>query len=199
MEEKNLEEKDPKNNMDSKQTKSIEESNLDGEKNSNSDLVENINYKLSFEYEVKNTDTITTINNLNINQIKDYINKNYYEKFNKIDDIDRDKLIKDLVVFRGFKEELEINLKNEDLFSFFMMFLLNITSVVLNLNKSLQIVDSKIIVDTMFLITIILGFSIIWLFIRTGKKSDSSRLKVVNYGLQTLEVIKEEIDAKKKD
>ena len=167
-------------------------------KKSNSDLVKNINYKLSFEYKVKNSETlITTINRLKINQLKDYIYNNYYVKSSRVKDINRERLLNDLVVFKAYKEDLEINIKNEDLFIVFMTLLLNITSIVLNVSKSMGKVYIESIIDFMSILTSILAASLIWLLLRTGVKSYSSKLKVVNYGIHTLETLKEEMDRKK--
>lgn len=143
--------------------------------------------------ESSETIEISSINKLNIDQIKEYIYNNYYVKSSRVETINRDKLLKDLVVFKAYKEDLEINIKNEDLFTVFMTLLLNITSIVLNLNTSLKLINSEVIVGLMIVITIILAFSVMWLLIRTGVKSDSSRLKVVNYGIHTLEAIKEDM------
>lgn len=226
-------------------------------KNPESNLVENINYKLGFDYEVKKnkykynslikkfivfvisvikkvfnmikkffkyvipdifinlydakkySDTITliNINRLNIDQIKDYIYKNYYGKLNKPEEIDRDKLLNDLVVFKAYKEDLEINIKNDSLIKDIFTLFISVLGIYVSIPSILQEIGTNRLEtanngDTIILIgfatIFIVVFSVIWVFIRTDKKSDSSRLKVVNYGIYTLEAIKEEMDSKDK-
>lgn len=226
-------------------------------KNPESNLVENINYKLGFDYEVKKnkykynslikkfivfvisvikkvfnmikkffkyvipdifinlydakkySDTITliNINRLNIDQIKDYIYKNYYGKFNKLQEIERDKLLNDLVVFKAYKEDLEINIKNDSLIKDIFTLFISVLGIYVSIPSILQEIGTNRLEtanngDTIILIgfatIFIVVFSVIWVFIRTDKKSDSSRLKVVNYGIYTLEAIKEEMDSKDK-
>lgn len=210
-----------------------------------SNLVENINYKLGFDYEVKKnkynsnlkklivivisgikkifkydipdifinlcdakkySDTITliNINRLNIDQIKDYIFKNYYGKLNKPEEIDRDKLLNDLVVFKAYKEDLEINIKNDNLFKEFFELLLKVVTIFISLNSIIEKIDVNIerskglVIDLGFLTILMIVFLLLWIFMTIGKNSDSSRLKVVNYGIYTLEAIKEEMDRKDK-
>lgn len=226
-------------------------------KNPESNFVENINYKLGFDYEVKKnkykynsylkifivfvisvikkafniiknffkyeipdifinlydakkySDTITliNINRLNIDQIKDYIYKNYYGKLNKPEEIDRYKLLNDLVVFKAYKEDLEINIKNDSLIKDIFTLFISVLGIYVSIPSILQEIGTNRLEtanngDTIILIgfatIFIVVFSVIWVFIRTDKKSDSSRLKVVNYGIYTLEAIKEEMDSKDK-
>lgn len=218
-------------------------------KNPESNLVENINYKLGFDYEVKKnkykynsylkkfivfvisvikkvfnmiknlfkyaipdifinlydakkysyTITLININRLNIDQIKDYIFKNYYGKLNKPEEIDRDKLLNDLVVFKAYKEDLEINIKNDNLFKEFFELLLKVVTIFISLNSIIEKIDVNIerskglVIDLGFLTILMIGFLLIWIFMTIGKNSDSSRLKVVNYGIYTLEAIKEDM------
>lgn len=171
-------------------------------------LVESINYRLSFCYKVKKSDKtikLKNINSLNIEQIKDYIYNNYYVKFRKCKSIKRDKLLKDLVVFKTYKEDLEINIKKDslikDIFTLFISILgiyVSITSILQKIGTNkLEIANNgETIVFIGFAPIIILIFSVIWAYISTDKKSDSSRLKVVNYGIHTLEAIKEDMDRK---
>ena len=171
-------------------------------------LVESINYRLSFCYKVKKSDKtikLKNINSLNIEQIKDYIYNNYYVKFKSCKTIKRDKLLKDLVVFKTYKEDLEIKIKNDslikDIFTLFISILgiyVSITSILQKIGTNkLEIANNgETIVFIGFAPIIILIFSVIWAYISTDKKSDSSRLKVVNYGIHTLEAIKEEMDRK---
>ena len=226
-------------------------------KNPESNFVENINYKLGFDYEVKKnkykynsylkifivfvisvikkafniiknffkyeipdifinlydakkySDTITliNINRLNIDQIKDFIYKNYYGKLNKPEEIDRYKLLNDLVVFKAYKEDLEINIKNDSLIKDIFTLFISVLGIYVSIPSILQEIGTNRLEtanngDTIILIgfatIFIVVFSVIWVFIRTDKKSDSSRLKVVNYGIYTLEAIKEEMDSKDK-
>ena len=157
----------------------------------------------------KYSDTITliNINRLNIDQIKDYIYKNYYGKLNKPEEIDRDKLLNDLVVFKAYKEDLEINIKNDSLIKDIFTLFISVLGIYVSIPSILQEIGTNRLEtanngDTIILIgfatIFIVVFSVIWVFIRTDKKSDSSRLKVVNYGIYTLEAIKEEMDSKDK-
>ena len=168
-------------------------------------LVESINYRLSFCYKVKKSDKtikLKNINSLNIEQIKDYIYNNYYVKFKSCKTIKRDKLLKDLVVFKTYKEDLEIKIKNDSLIKDHFDLFLKVITIYISLHSiSLKISnnaenDKDYIAGLLIVITFIIVFSVIWTFITTGKKSDSTRLKVVNYGIHTLEAIKEEMDRK---
>lgn len=135
---------------------------------------------------------ISNINELNINQIKFYLHRNYYEKLNTPKEIDRDKLLNDLVVFKAYKEDLELNIKNNNLFIVFITIFLNIISIFVNVGIALKNLNDETLAGIFFLIIFVLVFSLIWTNITTGKKSNSSKLKVVNYGIYMLEAIKED-------
>lgn len=149
---------------------------------------------------------ISNIKDLNINQIKCYLHNYYYGKLNKLQEIERDKLLNDLVVFKAYKEDLEINIKNDSLIKDIFTLFISILGIYVSMPSILQEIDANSIEkanneETKILIgfatLFIILFSVIWVIIRTDKKSDSSRLKVVNYGVHTLEAIKEEMDIKK--
>lgn len=196
-------------------------------KNYESNLVENINYKLSYDYEIEKPDKFITINSLKVEKIKDYIYKNYYVKSDDIDNIDKDKLLKDLVVFKAYKEDLEINIGNDSLIKDIITIFLSVLAIFVsiysisqktnsydiiintitnipntdlnkiisanNINNASFIENNKeLLVQISLILIMILLFIVMWSFIIRGKKSDSERLKVVNYGIHTLEAIKEE-------
>lgn len=177
-------------------------------KNPETNFIDNINYKLSYAYKVEKgnkTNTLYSIKNLNIYQIKEYIYKNYYVepiynnyyvKSSRVKIINRDKLLKDLVVFKAYKEDLEISIKNDNLFIVFITISLNMLSIIVDVGTKLKNLNKENLVDIFFVIGYFLVVLSIWMIITKGKKSDSSRLKVVNYGIHTLESIKEEKDRK---
>lgn len=180
--------------------------------------------------ESSETIEISSINKLKIYQIKDYIYNNYYVKSNRAKTINRERLLKDLVVFKAYKEDLEINIKNnsliKDIFTMDLSIIaicvsmysfsqrtysndiiINATNIPTNaLNKIVSANNSNSVnlaKDDLsffgwigFALIIISAFLVLWFLIKTGKKSDSSRLKVVNYGIHTLEAIKEEKERK---
>lgn len=153
--------------------------------------------------ESSETIEISSINKLNIDQIKEYIYNNYYVKSSRVETINRDELLKDLIVFKAYKEDLEITIKNDSLIKDIFTLFISVLGIYVSIPSILQEIGTNRLEtanngDTIILIgfatIFIVVFSVIWVFIRTDKKSDSSRLKVVNYGIYTLEVIKEEMD-----
>lgn len=125
-EEKNLEEKDPKNNIDSKQTQTFED-----EKNKNISKLkaeENKNiYKLFYSAK-------KDITKLNCEEIINYIDNNYLLKTKP----KREHLLKDLITFKTYREEIKIRLNNLNFFDNILdkiMLVLSIIAAVAVANK----------------------------------------------------------------
>lgn len=85
------------------------------------------------------------------------------------------------------------------MFKEFFELLLKVVTIFISLNSIIEKIDVNIerskglVIDLGFLTILMIGFLLIWIFMTIGKNSDSSRLKVVNYGIYTLEAIKEDM------
>lgn len=118
-----------------------------------------------------------------IEDMEDYLKSNYLGK----EFIKKDKIINDLVIFKSYRDELEINIRNENILN---EFLSNTIAVFIGM-LSLIIVSNKIAVVVILFFYIF--FRSVLLAVTTGKKSDSSRLKTINKIIHTLEAIKENL------
>lgn len=136
MEEKNLEEKDPKNNMYSKQTQTIED-----EKNKNISKLEAEDNKNIYElfYSSKKD-----IKELDCEEIINYIDNNYLIKTKP----KGEHLLKDLITFKTYREEIKIRLNNLNFFDNILdkiMLVLSIIAAVVVANK---VITREVLRDT---------------------------------------------------
>lgn len=174
MEEKNLEEKDPKNNMDSEQTKTIEESNPDGEKNSNND-------------ENRFDDTFKLISgDITLNYVEDYsklldqLNSDYINNEN-IENIDN--LVKDIAELKAYRDYLENYEKNnESIISLLVIFLTCFFGIFgLDDKKSISFLD-------WFTVVVLLLIIVFYHIFRISGKSSIHKARLINKIIYKLEV-----------
>lgn len=174
MEEKNLEEKDPKNNMDSKQTQTIEESNPDGEKNSNDE---------GYHFE----DTFKLISgDITLNYVEDYsklldqLNSDYINNEN-IDNIDN--LVKDIAELKAYRDYLEnFEKNNESIISLFVIILTCFLALFgLDDKESINIFDWLTVVA---LLVIIVAYHLF----RISDKSSIHKARLINRIIYKLEL-----------
>lgn len=229
-EEKNLEERNPKNNIDSKQTQIIEENNVDREKNSNNDIVQeesihdkcifcrsisrisnrfgkvdeayNLSYSIAGKYNAQE---------LNSKEIKEYA----MTKYTNNDDFSPEGLVSDLRVFKHLKDDIELNVEDDNIYSNTLVVLSSIVSTFLLIQLEIISSDAKVLepirkritegsIEVIYFIAgIIFLFTILYIGIsylfRKGKKSSFSRLIAVNFAVKELESKKEKIESEKKD
>lgn len=171
-------------------------------------------YKLSYEFKNSDEKIITSPTDMEIRDIADYIQKKYLDE----PTIEKVKLINDLVVFKTYRDNLDIEIKNEDIFpnllSGFMTVYIAFLSVEIAdknnyLTKILKFVDKEKDIDQetiekileytknglillVFIFVIVLIITLISLF-RTSKKSNSNKLKTVDNAIHILEALKDEM------
>lgn len=143
-----------------------------------------IDYKLSYSEEVS-----LSPNNMDCNKMLNYLNKNY--KCNE--DIDRNKLLNDLITFKSYKDNLEIKIKKDELFSKFISDLITIfiglvALFVMFLNIKKIDYRSILMIYGVFIVIVYVFY-----FIRSSKKYYYEYLNGVNIVIHTLEEIKTEI------
>lgn len=160
-------------------------------KNINPLILDNKEYKYTLSY----YETYTT-NEFKSDDVIKYINNNYSNfDFKNCDEEIRQNLLNDLILFKTLKNEFEINIRNDDLSKDTMQFYVTAIGIFLAILSA-----GKITITTGTMLAMI-GVVVLYVFlnqimirIRTSKKSDSWKLRAVNYAIHTLETIKEEID-----
>lgn len=121
-----------------------------------------------------------------IEDMEDYLKSNYLGK----EFIKKDKIINDLVIFKTLRDELEISIRNNNIFSEFISSIITVF---------IAIATSDYAKEEGFLksaIIIFLGYTFIkyaMLIVITGNKSDSKKLVCVNKIIYTLESIKDNL------
>lgn len=174
MEEKNLEEKDPKNNMDSEQTQIIKESDSDKEKNSNDD-----------EYLFDETFKLIS-GNITLNYVEDYsklldqLESDYINNEN-IENIDN--LVKDIAELKAYRDYLENYEKNnESIISLFVIFLTCMLAL-------FGLVDKKSIdYFDLFTVVALLVIIVAYHLFRISDKSSIYKARIINKIIYKLEV-----------
>lgn len=135
MEEKNLDEKDPKNNMDSEQTQTIED-----EKNKNISKLEAEENKNIYElfYSAKKD-----IKELDCEGIINYIDNNYLIKTKP----KREHLLKDLITFKTYREKIKIRLDNLNFFSNILDKIMLVLSIIAALAVANKLITLELLRD----------------------------------------------------
>lgn len=122
-----------------------------------------------------------------------YAQDQYIDK--EIESINKKAFLKDLALFKAFRTEIELDIKNRaEFFSYVSMFLV-ILSIVLtshNVTKTTHINMSRIVAY----IAIGLLFYIFYRFVIKKKDTKFKKYETVNYIIYNLEFKKEEFDAK---
>lgn len=199
MEEKNLEEKDPKNNMDSEQTQTIEESNLD-------DDIEFIytsldrerrSYKLSYDDK--------KLEELSDTGIKKYVQDHYLKKDNSNqEDLDNNKLLKDIATFKTFRDNLKADMDHfQTLSNFIISLVLAVSSIIITVALAPEH-PNLLCVLKIFYITVSIVFSLLLgklIMFDYNRKNNSkfNKLKIVNESIHILEYKKEKLTQKLED
>ena len=119
----------------------------------------------------------------------EYVNTNYLYNENRV----LNNLLKDLIIFKTYRDEIEKEIKNEGIAREIIIFFISVISAIL----SLKAINKEHLSNEQ--VNIVFFALIIYIFLKvaielfaTSKNSDSSRLIVVNYAIYTLESIKEE-------
>ncbi len=217
------------NNTVSKQTKLIDENNVDGEKNSNNDIAqeESTNegifckavscisnffckvddaYNLSFSYSGKNN-----IQSMDSIEVRKYIN----EYYNNERSIEKKQILDDLKIFKMIRDDLEMSLEDDTTFlnllttynaiiaSMISLMVTIGTSTSKKLENSRAMITEEIMLFGMRTMRYFMLFTIVLVFIfyihRLCKKSLYKKLKSVKFGINILEDKKERLEFEKKD
>lgn len=162
---------------------------------------QNFSYELSYE-------KVKDLNYLSREEILRYINDNYIndDQFKKKD------LINDLIAFKTYRDYVEENVTKDDIFEKFLSVFISILSIFAAVKIGMLQIESQIlsgknggdnssIINTILeesipLGMLVLGFIIIYFLIyltRVGKRSEPSKLKIVNNVIYILEAIKEDM------
>ena len=150
-------------------------------------------YKLSFFIEKeKSGKHISDPQYMNSKELIQYLNSNY----NNDKKLDVDKIINDLIVFKSYRQDLEISIKKDDLFSNFMTDLVTIFIGVVALMTSLKdiIITYDILISFLKVYALFTVLTLIMYKLRTSKKYLYEHLKAVNINIYTLEAIKKEME-----
>lgn len=174
MEEKNLDEKDPKDNMDSEQTQIIKESDSDKEKNSNDD-----------EYLFDDTFKLIS-GNITLNNVEDYsklldqLESDYINNEN-IENIDN--LIKDIAELKAYRDYLEnFEKNNESIISLLVIVLTYLLAVIgLDDNKSIKFYDWITVIVLLLII-------VFYYLFRISDNSSIHKARVINKIIYKLEL-----------
>lgn len=170
-------------------------------------------YELSYEFKNSDEKIITSPTDMENQDIIDHIQKKYLNE----PTIEKVKLINDLVVFKTYRDNLDIEINNEDIFpnllSNFMTVYVAFLSVeianksdylskILKLNEAnsdisamsdkMHEITGNILVIFSAIIVISLVITIFYA-IETGKKSNSNKIKTVNNAIHILEALKDEM------
>lgn len=163
---------------------------------------QNFSYELSYE-------KVKDLNYLSREEILRYINDNYIND----NDFEKKNLINDLIAFKTYREYVKEIVAKEDILEKFLSVYINILSIFTALTIGMlqiqsQMISGKTVEDDFSIIKIlfekriaplsILIFGCIVFYfcnflIRHGKRSESSKLKIVNNAIYILEAIKEDM------
>lgn len=130
--------------------------------------------------------TRVNLKKLKKHEIIEYVNTNYLYNENRV----LNNLLKDLIIFKTYRDEIEKEIKNEGIAREIIIFFISVISAILSLKAINKEHLSNEQVNIVFFALIIYIFLKVAIeFIATSKNSDSSRLIVVNYAIYTLESI----------
>ncbi|MDU1641893.1 hypothetical protein [Peptoniphilus harei] len=153
-------------------------------------------YKLSyecFETEVELEDKKeikelkSNLKEMSEQNIRDYISSKYIEK----DEIEMEKLIKDLIILKAYKYKVERDLDYLNNSISFFGTLIGIYAILVSVNDDFSEMGKKIF--SVFLI--VLMFIEVYDFISGNRKSKYNKLNIYNNAIDILEAIKEDIYA----
>ncbi|MEF3318613.1 hypothetical protein [Peptoniphilus grossensis] len=199
MVEKNLDEKDSKNNMDCEQTQTIEENNLN-------DDIEFIytaldrkrrSYKLSYDDK--------KLEELSDTGIKKYVQDHYLEKgISNQEDLDNNKLLIDIATFKTFRDNLKADMDHyQTLSNFIISLVLAVSSIIITValapeHPNLPCVLKIFYITVPIVFSLLLGKLILFDYNSKGN-SKFNKLKIVNESIHILEYKKEKLSQKSED
>ena len=144
------------------------------------------------EYELSNllSPNCRTFTALKKDEIINYVDEYYFRK----NQIDYDNLINDINVFKSYRDDVDINVRKESDFNQFLTILIAIITILVNIFKI--DITCKIIKCLIAALMLIILVDYVYFRIKTGRLSESNKLKVINNVIYTLEAIKEDMDKK---
>lgn len=156
-------------------------------------------FKLSYDYfetevELENKKEIkepkSNLNEMSEQNIRDYISSKYIEK----DEIEMEKLIKDLIVFKVYKTKIEEDLEFSKRSWESLAFQFAVFSAILSVNFKISKNYRYMVIGYLFFFM----FKIPYDFSKEEKKDRETYgiLRTLNYAISILEVIKEDIYAR---
>ena len=201
---KNLDEKDSKNNMDSKQTETIEESNL----NDDIEFIYTAIDKKVRSYELSYGDG-NKLEGMSEDKIKEYVQKNYLENDlsnqpDKYFDKHLDKLLIDIATFKTFRDNLKADMDHfQTLSNFIISLVLAVSSIIITValapeHPNLLCVLKIFYITVSIVFSLLLGKLILFDYNRKGN-SKFNKLKIVNESIHILEYKKEKLTQKLED
>lgn len=118
--------------------------------------------------------------------IRDYISSKYI----KVDEIEMDKLIKDLIILKGYKSKIEEDIESAKSYWEFFSIHFAIFAALISVNYEIHDIVRDIVIVILFL----LMFKNIYDFIKKDKEDKITYgiLRTLNYAISILEAIKED-------
>lgn len=143
-------------------------------------------YKLSFH---DKDDNELDPQYMGITEIETYISNNYISsRF-----IDRSKLLNDLIVFKTYKEKLELVIGKQELLINTIAVQVAIYGIVINFYAKDKFTKKVIIIELCILILLMISTDILYYIFRVTKNSEFNELKTISNVLNFLETLKEDL------
>ncbi|MDU1580050.1 hypothetical protein [Finegoldia magna] len=156
-------------------------------------LVRLNNKEIEYELSYLLSTTRRTFTTLKKVEIINYVDEYYFREKNQIDyDNFYDNLINDINVFKSYRDDVDINVRKESDFNQFLTILIAIITILVNIFKI--DITCKIIKCLIAALMLIILVDYVYFRIKTGRLSESNKLKVINNVIYTLEAIKEDMD-----
>ena len=144
----------------------------------------NFSYELSYEKG-------ENLKKLKTDEILKYVNDNYIND----KDFKKENLINDLICFKTYKDDLEKDIRNQNIFSEFLSSVSTIAIGILTSEKTKSIEDIMLVLIVFVTYT---SLRYTFLYIATGRKSASNKLVTVKNSIYILETLKDEMVAENK-
>ena len=132
---------------------------------------------------------ITGPNQMSIDEIEEYIKSNYINNII----IEKNKLINDLVIFKTYRDELNLIIENQNFFVNILAVILAITAIAFSSGFN-QESNGIVLAIIILIITLIILVFWTYMYYRERKKSDFNKLKTINNVVYILEAIKDNLD-----
>lgn len=153
-------------------------------------------FKLSYEtYESESEDEKvieelkSNLKEMSEQNIRDYISSNYIKK----DEIEIEKLIKDLIILKGYKSKIEENIESAKSHWVFYSIHFAYFAALISVNYEIHDIVRDIVIGILFFLML----KNIYDFIKKDKKDKKTYgiLRTLNYAISVLEAIKEDVYA----